>query len=191
MPRPEKGADQFEKIAEGNGKRCGDAEQIQPGCSEKSADPGPSTGPLPPEQAEQGNDDHVKSGDETGVSGGGVDQPHLLEGGAGKKGQTGQGPPAEQLPPGQRRPQCLGQRRRPAAFDHQRQQHQAAEGKPDPVEGKRPDMIHPHPLGHEGKPPDHGGQQKKAVGFQCSCVHDSGSVSYPAPAGPAGAFSSR
>jgi hypothetical protein len=87
---PEHRPDQFQQIPESDGEVFIDAEQVHADGRHQCPAPGARVGALAPQQPHDGDDHHIQAGDESRFSGGGVDQPHLLEGGAGEDGQPGQ-----------------------------------------------------------------------------------------------------
>jgi len=55
--------------------------------------------------------------------------------------------------------------------DHQRKQRQGTQGEAQTGEKKRADIVHADALGHEGGPPDHGGDQHQEVGAEGLATH--------------------
>ena len=87
---PEYRPDQFQQIPKGDGEVFVDAEQVHTGGRHQCAAPGSRIGALAPQQPHDGDDYHIKAGDESRFTGSGVDEPHLLQGGAGEDGHSGQ-----------------------------------------------------------------------------------------------------
>ena len=90
MPGPEERSDQFEKVAESNAETIGDAQEIETDCRQQDADPCSGVRLLPKKKAQDRHDDNIQPGNESGVSGSGIHEAHLLQRSAGEQQYTGQ-----------------------------------------------------------------------------------------------------
>ena len=166
---PDDGAGEHEQIAGVDVEASGNAEEMKARGGDDGADPGGGGGAVADEDAQDGDEDDVKAGDEAGVACGGVDEADLLKGRAEEEDQSGEHG-AEHVSsgggaggidrPGARRNRAAARRGEP----YDGKEHDGAEREADAGEGHGTDMLHAPTLGDEGRAPYHGGEKQETVG---------------------------
>ena len=158
---PEQGADHLQQVAVAYGEILGDAEVIEAGHGDEGANPGVGPCLVAQDQPQHGHQYDVEPSDEARLGRRGVEQPHLLQGGGGEEHCAGDETPDQQ----QARVVLLVWPGRLTGLEppQERQQGGGAEQEAQAVEGVRPHVIHPQPLGDEAQPPDGGRHQQHHV----------------------------
>ena len=112
------------------------------------------------QQPQYRHQNDVEPGDETGLGGGGIEQPHLLQGGGTEQHQPGQHTTDQQLA------MVARDGNRLSGFEppEQRQQGEGAEQKAQAIESIGPHVIHPEALGDKAHTPDGGSHQQHQIG---------------------------
>lgn len=165
---PEEGGAEHEQVASAEGPLVGGAEQVHAGGGEQGGQPGHSGWACPDHGSQQGHQDDVETGDETGVAGGGLGDAGLLQPATGEERATGGPAGFPELAAG-----CGGggEVGPEAALQEPPggQGGQADEITKD-VEGERSEVFGDQPLGHEAAAPDDGGGEQGGVGEPRSTV---------------------
>ena len=137
-----------------------EADEEQPGHTQKSADPALHSGFPAKKQSDDGHDNHVQTGDESGFSGGvGEVNPHLLEPGCRKQrtARTDSGDDG-----GFRLLRIVSVFLENQADGNQRQRSQP---EPSTVEGERFQMVGSQCLCRKSKAPHYGGCEAENDSF--------------------------
>ena len=160
MHSPEQGTDYLQQIAKADGELVGDAQHIETGQRDDGADPGIEAALVAQQQPQYRHQNDVEPGDETGLGGSGIEQPHLLQGGGTEQHQPGQHTTDQQLA------MVARDGNRLSGFEppEQRQQGEGAEQKAQAIEGIGPHVIHPEALGDKAHTPDGGSHQQHQIG---------------------------